>query len=98
MPPATKKEEVRDSKIKDILKDSGSDLTASLRGWTGLVRSLPSSVRKPTDLVDRYYGVRSESLARAHKRALKFAESAPKPRLPKLRSSNSADESTAKAS
>jgi len=98
MPPATKKEEVRDSKIKDILKDSGSDLTASLRGWTGLVRSLPSSVRKPTDLVDRYYGVRSESLARAHKRALKFAESAPKPRLPKLRSSNSSDESTAKAS
>ncbi|TMK54279.1 MAG: hypothetical protein E6G60_22360 [Actinobacteria bacterium] len=97
MPPATKKEEVRDSKIKDMLKDSGSDLTASLRGYAGLVRSLPSTVRKPADLVDRYYGVRSESLTRAHKRALKFAESAPKPRLPKLRSSKS-EESTAKAS
>jgi hypothetical protein len=68
--------------LAGVLKGTRTDLTASVKDWAGIVRAVPSSIGAPAKLVEQYFGVREQALARRRSRALDLVNAAPKLRLP----------------
>ncbi len=69
--------------LADALKGTRGDFSATIKDWAGFVRTVPSSVAAPTELVERYFGVREQSLARRRRTTLEIVDAAPKVRLPR---------------
>jgi hypothetical protein len=68
--------------LAKVLKGTRGDVSATIKDWTGFVRAVPSSVGEPAKLVEKYFGVREQALARRRARALELVEATPKVRVP----------------
>jgi len=67
--------------LTEVLKDSGDDLNTSIKDWAGFVRAVPTTISEPTKLVEQYYELREQALARRRARVLAFVGAAPKARM-----------------
>ena len=67
-----------------VLRSTGSELTATVKGWADVVRTVPSSLRTPEVLVVEYYGAREATLERRRRRTLDLVAAAGNLRLPRV--------------
>lgn len=68
--------------LTEVLKDSSDDVSTSIKSWADFVRAVPTTINEPTKLVQQYFDLREQGLARRRERVLAFVGAAPKAKVP----------------